>query len=206
MLSKKDPNMINSEDTGVPLFTQKTFTLLEGLSKTPTKEFYQNNKGDILEDIQNPLKKTFELIEKRLPTYILNTLETEKRILSSVLKNDYGQGAAYDYLWGAFYPRGEKRSHSAQLFLTLTKNSLSGGFYIGENGEDTKKRFKENCKKPEAITLAKELDQHLRGEKIAFGTKKGSQLAIESSSFYNLVSFEEWFQRVSEVGLGLESS
>ena len=202
MLWKKDPNMINSEDTGVPLFTQKTFTLLEGLSKTPTKEFYQNNKGDILEDIQNPLKKTFELIEKRLPTYILNTLETEKRILSSVLKNDYGQGAAYDYLWGAFYPRGEKRSHSAQLFLTLTKNSLSGGFYIGENGEDTKKRFKENCKKPEAITLAKELDQHLCGEKIAFGTKKEPQLAIESSSFYDLVSFEEWFQRVSEVGCG----
>lgn len=194
--------MINPEETSVPLFTEKTFTLLEGLSEMPTKEFYQKNKGDILEDVQNPLKKMFGLIEKRLPAYILSTLETEKRILSNVLKNDYGQGAAYDYLWGAFYPKGENRSHSAQLFLTLTKHSLSGGFYVGEKGEGAKKLFKANCKKPEAIALATELDQQLYGERIAYGTRKGSQLAIESSSFYDLASFKEWFQRVDEVGLG----
>ena len=96
MVSKKDLNMIKPEEISVPLFTEKTFSLLEGLSQTPTKEFYQNNKVDILEDIQNPLKKMFGLIEKRLPGYILRTLETEKRILSNVLKNDYGQGGAYD--------------------------------------------------------------------------------------------------------------
>jgi len=202
LVSKKDPNAANSDGISVPLFTEKTFTLLEGLTETPTKEFYQKNKSAISEDIQNPLKTLFKLIEKRLPVIMLSALETEKKILSNVLKNDYGKGGAYNFLWGAFFPKGDKRSHSAQLFLTLTKDSLSGGFYVGENGEDIKKRFKENCSKPEAITLAAELDRQFRGVKIAYGARKGSQLAIESSSFYNLASFEEWFHRVGDVGAG----
>ena len=183
------------------MFTENTFTLLEGLAATPTKAFYEQHKNEIVADIQNPLRGMFQLVQQRMPESILCTLETEKRILSNVLKNDYGQGGAHDYLWGAFYPKGHKRSHSAQLFLTITKNDLAAGFYVGENGEDVKKRFKENCKKPEALLFAAQLDERFRNSKIAYGSKK-PQLPIESDSYNHLESFAEWFQRVDDVGAG----
>jgi hypothetical protein len=71
------------------MFTENTFTLLEGLSATPTKAFYEQHKNEIVADIQNPLRGIFQLVQQRMPESILCTLETEKRILSNILKNDY---------------------------------------------------------------------------------------------------------------------
>ena len=174
------------------MFTEITFTLLEGLAATPTKAFYEQHKDEILENVQNPLREMFQLVQQQMPESILCTLETEKRILSNVLKNDYGQGGAYDFLWGAFYPKGHKRSHSAQLSLSVTKSELAAGFYVGENGKDMQKRFKENCKKPKALNLAAELDQQFRSCKIVYG----AQSRVE------LISFSQWFQRVDDLGVG----
>lgn len=174
------------------MFTENTFTLLEGLAATPTKTFYEQHKDEILENVQNPLREMFQLVQQQMPESILCTLETEKRILSNVLKNDYGQGGAYDFLWGAFYPKGHKRSHSAQLSLSVTKSELAAGFYVGENGKDMQKRFKENCKKPKALNLAAELDQQFRSCKIVYG----AQSRVE------LISFSQWFQRVDDLGVG----
>ena len=81
------------------MFTENTFTLLEGLAATPTKTFYEQHKDEILENVQNPLREMFQLVHQRMPESILCTLETEKRILSNVLKNDYGQGGTYDYVF-----------------------------------------------------------------------------------------------------------
>ena len=175
------------------MFTENTFTLLEGLAATPTKAFYEQHKNEIVADIQNPLRGMFQLVQQRMPESILCTLETEKRILSNILKNDYGKGGAYDFLWGAFYPKGHKRSHSAQLSLNVTKNDLAAGFYVGENGENVQKRFKENCKKPKALTFAAELDLQFRGYKIVYG----AQTRVE------LTSFAEWFQRADDLGVGV---
>jgi hypothetical protein len=174
------------------MFTEKTFTLLEGLAATPTKAFYEQHKNEILEAVQNPLRGMFQLVQQRMPESILCTLETEKRILSNVLKNDYGQGGAYDFLWGAFYPKGHKRSHSAQLSLSINKSELAAGFYVGENGKDIQKRFKQNCKNPKVLNLAAEFDQHFRGFNIVYG----AQSRVE------LTSFSEWFQNVDDLGVG----
>jgi hypothetical protein len=183
------------------MFTENTFTLLEGLAATPTKAFYEQHKNEILNDVQNPLRGMFQLVQQRMPESILCTLETEKRILSNVLKNDYGQGGAYDYIWGAFYPKGHKRSESAQLFLTITKNALSAGFYIGENGGDVKNRFKQNCGKAEVLSIATDLDRQFLGSKLAYGAIK-PQAPIEARSLHDLPSFAEWFQRIDDVGVG----
>ena len=201
IVSKKNSKMINTNETGTPLFTEKTFSILEGLAATPTKAFYEQHKNEIAADIQNPLRGMFKLVQQRMPESILCTLETEKRILSNVLKNDYGKGATYDYIWGGFYPKGQKRTHSAQLFLSLNKNNLAAGFYVGTNGEDVQKRFKENCKNPEALSLATQLDDQFRDSKIAYGSKK-PKLPRESDSYTYLASFVEWFQRVDDVGVG----
>ena len=128
------------------MFTENTFTLLEGLAATPTKTFYEQHKDEILENVQNPLREMFQLVHQRMPESILCTLETEKRILSNVLKNDYGQGGTYDYVWGAFYSNGRKRRNSPQLFLTITKNYLAVGFHIGSNADEVRKSFIKNIK------------------------------------------------------------
>jgi hypothetical protein len=175
------------------MFTENAFALLEGLAATPTKAFYEQHKNEIVADIQNPLRGMFQLVQQRMPESILCTLETEKRILSNILKNDYGKGGAYDFLWGAFYPKGHKRSHSAQLSLNVTKNDLAAGFYVGENDENVQNRFKANCKKPKALNFAAELDQQFGGCKIVYG----AQTRIE------LTSFAEWFQRVDDLGVGV---
>jgi len=174
------------------MFTENTFTLLEGLAATPTKAFYEQHKNEILNDIQNPLRGMFQLVQQRMPESILCRLETEKRILSNVLKNDYGQGGAYDFLWGAFYPKGHKRSHSAQLSLSINQSELAAGFYVGENGKDMQKRFKANSKKPQVQNLALELDKRFLGSNIVYG----AQSRVE------LTSFTEWLHRIDELGVG----
>ena len=181
------------------MFTENTFALLEGLAATPTKAFYDQHKNEIVADIQNPLKGIFQLVQQRLPESILCTLETEKRILSNILKNDYGQGGTYDYVWGAFYSKGNKRRTSPQLFLTITKNYLAAGFHIGSNADEVRKSFSKNCEKTESLAFAKELDQQFGGYKIAYGAQK-PHLSIESHPYQYLASFSEWFQKIDDLG------
>jgi len=181
------------------MFTENAFALLEGLSATPTKAFYEQHKNEIVADIQNPLKGIFQLVQQRMPESILCTLETEKRILSNILKNDYGQGGTYDYVWGAFYSKGNKRRTSPQLFLTITKNYLAAGFHIGSNADEVRKSFSKNCEKTESFALAKKLDQQFGGYKIAYGAQK-PHLSIESHPYQYLASFSEWFQKIDDLG------
>lgn len=181
------------------MFTENTFTLLEGLAATPTKTFYEQHKDEILENVQNPLREMFQLVHQRMPESILCTLETEKRILSNVLKNDYGQGGTYDYVWGAFYSNGRKRRNSPQLFLTITKNYLAVGFHIGSNADEIRKSFIKNCEKNQSIALANELDRQFIGCKIAYGAQKPYQ-SIESHPYHYLASFAEWFRKIDDLG------
>ena len=181
------------------MFTENAFALLEGLSATPTKAFYEQHKNEIVADIQNPLKGIFQLVQQRMPESILCTLETEKRILSNILKNDYGQGGTYDYVWGAFYSKGNKRRTSPQLFLTITKNYLAAGFHIGSNADEVRKSFSKNCEKTQSLAFAKELDQQFGGYKIAYGAQK-PHLSIESHPYQYLASFSEWFQKIDDLG------
>jgi hypothetical protein len=170
-----------------PLFSSAAFSFLEGLSSSPTKAFYSSHKNEFVKEVQEPLKNLFQLVEQRLPKSMLDELETKKRIMSQILKNDYGVGGAHDYLWGAFYKKGEKRIASPQLFITIAKDHLGFGFYIGESDQVFQRTFASNCKRPEIRSLCNELDTALGGLTIKFGAKKTNH-PIALGSFHEFAS------------------
>jgi hypothetical protein len=184
-----------------PLFSSAAFSFLEGLSSSPTKAFYSSHKNEFVKEVQEPLKNLFKLVEQRLPQSMLDELETKTRIMSQILKNDFGVGGAHDYLWGAFYKKGEKRIASPQLFITIAKDHFGFGFYIGEDDQVFQRTFAHNCKRPEIRSLGKELDAALVGMNIKFGARKPNH-PIALDSFHEFASFGDWFDNVDEVGAG----
>jgi hypothetical protein len=114
------------------VFSRDTFGLFKQLHENPTRKFYSDNKEAFKEKIENPFQGMFRLLAKQMPKNIANDLEIKKNLFSRILKNDYGRGGAWDYYWGAFYPKGGKRIKGAQLFAFLDKNGLSFGATVGE--------------------------------------------------------------------------
>jgi hypothetical protein len=194
--------MESSLTESMPLFSSTAFSFLESISACPTKEFYTSHKTDFIKEVQEPLKNLFGLVEQRLPKSMLDGLETKKRLMSQILKNDYGAGGAHDHLWGAFYKKGEKRISSPQLYITIAKDHLSFGFYIGENDRKFQRTFAKNCKKPEIRSLSPNFDNELRGSNIQFGTRKPNH-PVAIGSFHEFQSFGDWFDAVDEVGAGV---
>ncbi|MCA9758701.1 MAG: AAA family ATPase [Candidatus Eisenbacteria bacterium] len=123
------------------LFTPRTFELLRLLHANPVKETYHEHKDDIRTYVEQPLRTLLERVAARLPESILERMETEKGILSKILKNDYGRGGAWDFLWGAFYPKGDKRTSGAQLFIVLGHDCLDFGFGLGDHAGPERKRI-----------------------------------------------------------------
>lgn len=134
-------------------FSQETFTLLERIHAEPTKEYYQANKEGFLQHVEEPFQKLMRSVAERMPEAIRTTMETTRSIFSRFLKNDYGQGGAWDYYWGAFYSKGSKRVEGAQLSLWLNRDRLEAGFYIGDYGSENKQRFARNCRENRGILL-----------------------------------------------------
>ncbi|MFC1857667.1 McrB family protein [Thermodesulfobacteriota bacterium] len=127
-------------------FNPKTFELLSGLYSTPQKDFYHANKDDFKNYLETPFQDLFHKIAKELPMEVKNYLELEKQLFSRILKNDWGKGGAWDFYWGAFYPKGGKRIEDAQLFLWINREILEFGFFIGVYGSEQNKRFLNQCK------------------------------------------------------------
>lgn len=125
-------------------FTPKTFELLSGLHEEPTRDHYNAHREELEEYLIKPFQDVFRRVAARLPAPIRDAMETEKRVFSRILKNDYGQGGAWDYYWGAFYPKGGKRTEAAQLFMRINRERLAAGFYIGVYGGDQRERFLRN--------------------------------------------------------------
>ena len=89
-------------------FSEMTFELLAELHKNPTKDFYLAHKKEFKSNVEKPFQELFHQVATQLPPQILDLMETEKRLFARILKNDFGQGGAWDYYWGAFYPRGSR--------------------------------------------------------------------------------------------------
>lgn len=128
-------------------FSERTFELLEGLHETPTREFYQAHKEEIGATVEEPFQQLFKAIAELIPEPIRELMETERRLFSRIPKNDYGRGGAWDFYWGAFYPKGGKRIEDAQLFIVIHRDCLEYGVYIGEYGQDRMKRFRNNVER-----------------------------------------------------------
>jgi 5-methylcytosine-specific restriction protein B len=144
---EEDKMTTSTEKTTEGLFSRETFELLAALHEDPTKDFYQAHRDGFAEYVEEPFKRLFALVAERLPEPMTELLETEKRILARILKNDYGRGGAWDYLWGAFYPAGSRRIADAQLYIVINRNAVAWGFYVGEYGEESGERFLRNCRR-----------------------------------------------------------
>jgi len=192
-------------------FTPRTFELLSGLHENPTKDFYNANRPDIQHHVEEPLKRLFALIARRLPKAVTEVMETEKRIMARILKNDFGRGGAWDYYWGAFYPKGSYRVEDAQLFIWLNRNILEYGFYIGDYGKPEVERFLRNSKQHKSSLqsiIKGQLDdmrtsagyRAVYGD-AAVGVLKKDPNRIESDGFWESnPTIDTWFDNLNELG------
>ena len=126
-------------------FTPRTFELLEGIHATPTKAYYQAHKEAFKQFIEEPFQRVFRQVAERLPAPVQAVMETESHIFARFLKNDWGKGGTWEFYWGAFYPKGGKRTEDAQLSMWIDRHLLEYGFFIGAYGSAQRQRFQRNC-------------------------------------------------------------
>jgi len=126
-------------------FSPRAFQLLEGIHAEPTKAFYQAHKDDFKVEVEEPFRRLMARVAAKLPAQMRDVMETEQRIFSRFLKNDWGKGGTWDFYWGAFYPKDGKRTQDAQLSLWMNYQRLEYGFYIGDYGSAQRQRFQRNC-------------------------------------------------------------
>ena len=152
-------------------FSPRAFELLAGLHENPTKAYFQEHRDAFETEVIGPFKRLLSTVAQKLPASITDIMETEKGVFSRILKNDYGRGGAWDFFWGAFYPRGSKRTADAQLGVWMNYQCLEYGFYIGEYGEERRARFVRNCRNhPEFLNIL--LDHMPDRDRFVFGQHK----------------------------------
>jgi 5-methylcytosine-specific restriction enzyme B len=182
-------------------FTDKTFELLDQLHSNPTRIFYQEHSAEFKESLENPFQKLFHQVATSLPLSITQAMETEKGIFSRILKNDFGKGGAWDFYWGAFYPKGGKRISDAQLFMWIHRDRLEFGFYIGEYGSDQRNRFIRNCRANHKL-LFNILNEGLADSNIQYGEHAefiGGTKGVDEDRIRP--SLQEWLKNPEEAGI-----
>lgn len=175
------------------VFTQRTFELLAGLTKDPTKGYYETHRDAFGEHLEEPFKRLLLSVASELPTPMVDELETEKRLFSKILKNDFGRGGAWDYYWGALYPKGQKRIAGAQLFIWVNRNRLEWGFYVGEYADQvTESILAQFRRRREALRAI--LREHLEDDRFAFGAERGPDGELVEGT--GTKSVDEWIEAV----------
>src|SRR6185369_1992797 len=162
------PGAIQETANSAPAFSDKTFQLLELLHEQPTQEFYKEHKSEFKAHLETPFANLFQQVAKRMPSDSARLLETESRILARIPKNDYGVGGAWDFYWGAFYPKGGKRTEDAQLFIWINRQRVECGFFVGNFGKAQRERFAANLSKIPA-GLAAQLSENLADRGVIYG-------------------------------------
>lgn len=192
-----EPPVKPKVDPGSP-FSEATFEILAQLHGEPTYDFYTAHKDALWTHVVEPFKKVMMIVQEKLPSPIHEKLETEKRVFASILKQFAKQGC-WDFYWGAFYPKGGKRTHDAQLFSWINRDHLEFGFYIGEYGSDQRNRFLRNCRQ-NYEGLVRVLRDSLANTTIQFGehtdTIGGSEGFDDARKTWP--SFEDWLKDPSE--------
>lgn len=151
-------------------FTETAFGLLAELHAEPRASVYKAKHEAFQEYLIQPFKRVFQQVAQHLPSDITTRMEVSKRLFSQIKKNDFRHGGAWDFYWGAFYPKDEKRTESAQLYMWMNHEQIEIGFYIGVYGKEQRKLFIQNCQKnPDAIVDL--LAKRLMGTDILFGAR-----------------------------------
>ena len=190
------------EDSSVEIhpdcpFSLATFELLAKLHAVPQKTIYQEHKQDFENQVKEPFQNLFLSIPEQLPEPITDLLETNHRIFGQILKNDYGKGGAYEHYWGAFYPKGSKRTQDAQLLLSIGYKSLTFGFDIAHRSSKQRSRFVKNCQ-TYYEDLVKLLEPSINQTCFTFGNQDSITATFDgTATTSNGYAFEEWLQNVS---------
>ena len=198
---KTQEEAVPTEPHPEAFFTPKTFELLAQLHENPTRDFYLEHKEGFKEHVERPFQDLLHRVAERLPLTITDLMETEKRIFSQFPKNDYGRGGAWDYYWGAFYPKGGKRTHDAQLFAWMNYERLEFGFYIGEYGSEQRKRFVRNCKENREAAV-NVLRESLADDLFVYGRREDFVGGPPDKSTKKLkLSWNQWLENPEQEGI-----
>ena len=161
-------------------FQPHAFELLEGIHTTPTKDYYQAHKAEFKQLIEEPFQRVFRQVAERLPVQVRAMMETENHVFARFLKNDWGKGGTWEFYWGAFYPKGGKRTEDAQLSMWIDRQRLEYGFYIGAYGSEQRMRFQRNCQEFGPALLPYLLNV-LPETVVSFGNHNNFQIAEDGS-------------------------
>lgn len=174
-------------------FTATTFELMHELAENATTAFYQSKKETFEKYVETPFQTLLRDVAASLPPMMKQYLETEKRIFAKIPKNDYGQGGAWPFYWGAFYPQGSKRTTDVQLSLWLDHRYLEFGFYIGDYGDETRKKFQANTRKY-GTQLLNWLGTRLPSQNLIFGSRETITVAENGQVMSNtgISTWAEW--------------
>jgi 5-methylcytosine-specific restriction enzyme B len=153
-------------------FDETTFELMDLLHVNPTASLYLSHKASFKAHVEGPLQRLFRAMVSRLPRPMLSVLETDRNVFARIMKNDFGRGGAWDYYWGALYPRGGRRIAGAQQFVSVGHEGVRAGFYIAP-GSDQRERCARNCRRHE-MELASRLEPLLAEECFTLGEPTGS--------------------------------
>ncbi|SJZ44247.1 AAA domain (dynein-related subfamily) [Trichlorobacter thiogenes] len=197
--------LIGRENTPVPetksedtisadyLFSTASFELLDKLHAAPVAVTYHANKENFKKLVEFPLQSLLKEVVTHLPCKMISKMETEKKIFARILKNDYGKGGAWDFYWGALFPKGGERTTDAQLFVWMDHESLEAGFYMGEHGKEQKERFLKNAGLF-GKDIGKLLDAQTRDKSLSLG---GEDRLFSG----NDLTFEQWLKEVSTTSM-----
>lgn len=152
-------------------FQPAAFELLEGIHHEPTKTYYQAHKDEFKAEIEQPFQRLMARVAEKLPEQVREPMETQQGIFGRILKNDWGKGGTWDYYWGAFYPKGGKRTQDAQLSMWMDYRRLEHGFYIGEYSSIQRERLQQNCE-THFEALKRLLGDTLSDDRLIYGSRE----------------------------------
>ncbi len=168
-----------------PAFTRRTFELLEVIRREPTVETVKQHKDELARFVKRPLRRILDELAESMPPSLEALVETRSRTLSRFPKNDFGQGGAYPFLWGAFYPRDRKRTAGVQLFAAARPDGFEAGFSARSAESERRDRLRDRLRERKdelAAWLAARLPdrplvQHARDEEARGPALAPSELA-----------------------------
>lgn len=152
------------------LISEQGFDLLGQLHESPTRAFYLEHKQEFTSLIESPFKDLLSAVVAKLDPAIVGRLETEKRVMASFLKNDFGRGGAWEHYWGALYVPGFKRIESPQLFIWVNRDVLRAGFSVGEYADEWVQPFIDGIK-TEGARLRDVIGTEVDGHELLFGSR-----------------------------------
>ena len=177
------------------LFASRTFELLAMLHEDPTKEFYGSHKDEFKEFLRDPMKKLFASIALSMPAEFCEHLETEKKLFSRIPKNDWGKGGAWDYYWGAFYAKGEKRITSEQLYLTVDRLGIRFGYSQGEYKENKGVWLRELL--ASGSPVVKQIEESLSAiPGLMYSAPESSEMGTVLAESSGFISFSDWVENI----------